>query len=39
VVIGGEQSDQGDHDAGDGLDHSLSIEAAAAAAGGSRCCR
>jgi hypothetical protein len=42
VVIGGEQGDQGDHDAGDGLDRSLAIEAtaaAAAAAGGNGCYR
>jgi hypothetical protein len=31
VVIGGEQGDLGDHDAGDGLDQALAIEAAVAA--------
>jgi hypothetical protein len=31
VVIGGEQGDQGDHDAGECLDPTLAIEAAAAA--------
>jgi hypothetical protein len=31
VVIGGEQGDQGDHDAGECLDQALAIEAAAAA--------
>ena len=30
MVIGGEQGDQGDHDAGDGLDRSLAIEGATA---------
>ncbi len=30
VVIGGDQGDQGDHDAGDGLDRSLAIEGATA---------
>jgi hypothetical protein len=31
VVIGGEQGDQGDHDAGECLDQAPAIEAAAAA--------
>ena len=31
VVIGGEQGDQGDHDAGNGLDPTLKIETATAA--------
>jgi hypothetical protein len=42
VVIGGEQSDQGNHDAGESLDPALAIEAtaaAAAAAGRYRCYR
>jgi hypothetical protein len=33
VVIGGEQGDQGDHDAGECLDQALAIEAAVAAEG------
>jgi len=37
VAIGGEQSDQGDHDAGDGLDRSLAVETEAAAEGAQYC--
>jgi hypothetical protein len=33
VVIGGEQCDQSNHDAGDGLDRSLAVETEAAAGG------